>query len=333
MTEKENWKRMHEGQMPAFLPKYDMMNWNVMCSLMMGGGDKKMGDGKTFTDIFGVEFVPTKETAGGPIPVPGKFILDDIRKWRDVIRVPDLSNIDWEALAKNDLKDKDVENIPILVPAGGGLFQNLMSFMGFTEGMCAMVEEPEEVIELFAYINDFTLEVEKNMIRYYKPDGFSIGDDNSTALNPFISPMMYREMIKPFNKILCDTALNSGLYIQMHDCGRCEDFIDDWLDLGITSWDPAQVSNDLKKIKEKVGRKLIICGCWDTSGPASWLHTDDQVLKDALVAYIDTFAPGGGFAYGPYVMGAIDDENATRKMKIIDDFYLDYARDYYQTHQ
>ncbi len=51
---------------------------------------------------------------------------------------------------------------------------------------------------------------------------------------------MFRELIKPFFE--CRTVILpwKGLYIQVHDCGRCEDFIDDWLELGITAWDPLQ---------------------------------------------------------------------------------------------
>ncbi len=328
MTEKENWKRMHKGEMPEFLPRYDIGGWNAFCSALMG---KRNPDGSG-VDMYGVEQVPTAEKDGTAVPKPGAYILDDIRKWRDVIKVPDLSNIDWEAQAKKDLAMKDTENNPVMISCAVSWFLNLMEFMGFTEGMCAMAEEPEEVYALFDYLNQFSLEVMRKMIKYYKPDGFSMWDDNATALNPFVSKQMFRDLIKPFMKQHCDIALENGLYIQVHDCGRCEDFIDDWIEIGITAWDPAQIMNDLQGIRKKYGRKLIICGGWDYSGPVSWLDTDDQVLKDALKEYVDTFAPGGGFAFMASVMGAIGDENAKRKMKIIDDFYLSYARDYYRTH-
>jgi hypothetical protein len=326
MTEKENWKRMMQGEMPEFLPKYDMIGWGMMSSVFMPERQPGVGG----TDMFGVEFVPTQE--GAAMPKPGSYILDDIRKWRDVIKVPDLSNIDWEAVAKKDLAKKDVVNNPVIAGCSGGLFQQLMAFMGFTEGCCTLIEEPEEVRELFTYLNDFYLEVAKQTIYHYKPDGYYMVDDNATALNPFISRKMHRELFMPFYKTHCDLALNSNLYIQMHDCGRCEDFIDDWLELGVSSWDPAQTMNDLLGIKKKYGRKMVICGGWDYSGPVSWLNTDDRVLKDALAEYVDTCAPGGGFAYMAVVMGKPEDEDYKRKMKIIDDFYLDYARDYYKTH-
>ena len=103
MTEKENFLRVMRGEMPAYLPKYDMMGWGVMPSVF---NDRRTPDGGGF-DMFGVEYVATKEAAGGALPVPGRFILDDITKWRDVIKAPDISDIDWETMAKKDMEKID----------------------------------------------------------------------------------------------------------------------------------------------------------------------------------------------------------------------------------
>ena len=47
-------------------------------------------------------------------------------------------------------------------------------------------------------------------------------------------------------------------------------------------------------------------------------------------AYVDTFAPDGGFAYNASVVGAPGEEIYDRKMKLIDDFYKEYGRDWYR---
>lgn len=327
MTEKENFLRLLRGEMPAFLPKFDMMGWGVLPSVF---NDRRTPDGGGF-DMFGVEFVATREAAGGALPVPGKFILDDITRWRDVIRVPSLDGVDWEAAARKDLKDKDTVHNPVNLSIGD-FFQRLMAFMGFTEGLCAMYEEPEEVYALFDYLCDFYCEMLRRALPHYKPDVFVLADDTATAQNPFISPQMYRDLVKPFHKRLADIALDRGLPVEMHNCGRCEDSIDDWIDIGVSAWDPAQVTNNLLGIREKYGRRLALIGCWDTSGPVSWLDSDDRLLRDALIEYVDTFAPGGGFCYNAYVMGARDDPDAIRKMGIINEVYWDYARNWYDMH-
>ena len=101
--------------------------------------------------------------------------------------------------------------------------------------------------------------------------------------------------------------------------------------MGVTGWDPAQITNDLLGIKKKYGRKLVLNGCWDSNGPVSWPTTDDKILMDALVEYVDTFAPGGAFAFGAHVMGMEGDTEAKRKSEMITKFYWDYARDWYKT--
>ena len=103
--------------------------------------------------------------------------------------------------------------------------------MGFSEGLCAMYEEPEEVVALLDYLTEFYFDVCKRCIDYYEPDIFAIADDTATWKNPFFSPEMYRELIKPFHARIAQLAIDRGIPVEMHDCGRCEDFIDDWRDL------------------------------------------------------------------------------------------------------
>jgi hypothetical protein len=327
LTEKENYLRMLKGEMPEFLPRYKIVEYVVMPSFMAQGHITPGGG----TDIYGVKYVAEDTAGGGALPEPGNFILDDITKWREVIKNPDTKSIDWESIARADLANADFTK-PRLANVHRGFFQSLMSFMGFTEGLCALAEEPEECKALFEYLGDFGLEVLKQMITHYKIDGVAFADDTAAAQYPFISLDMYRTLIKPIEMKFADVARENGIPIHVHNCGRCEQFIDDWLDMGISAWDPAQVANDLLGIKKKYGRKLVLCGCWDQQGRVSWLDTPDQELKDGIIEYVDTFAPGGAFAYVPFVLGPRDHPDVARKNKIIDDYYEDYAKDWYKTH-
>ncbi|MDR0936984.1 MAG: veratrol--corrinoid protein metyltransferase [Oscillospiraceae bacterium] len=323
LSERDNYLRCLNGEIPEYIPRYDIARWTVIPEFMTAG--RRIPG----LDPYGVEYVATAETNGATLPKPNDFILSDIRKWRDVIKNPDISHIDWEQLAKKDLAGRDRAATPLFADVSAGCFQRLVTFMGFTEGLCALAEEPEECYALFDYLSEFSLEVERKLIRYYKPDGIVVADDNATGINPFISLPMYRELFVPFLKRHTELALENNLYLHMHDCGRCEDFIQDWLELGFRAWDTAQVSNNLLKIKETYGRKLILCGCWDSSGPASWLSSPDDLLRDELKRYVDTYAPNGGFSYVAYVMGTPGDPVYDRKQRIVDEFYRDYAMGWY----
>ncbi len=325
LTEKENLMRMLNGELPEYLPRYDFM-WYTGIP-MFSKPDK---DG-VVTDAFGMRHITSKESMGGYMPMPGQIFLEDITKWRDVVKTPDESDRDWEAMARDALKDRDWEHNPV-VAMNGDYFVTLMNMMGFVGGLCAMVEEPEEVYALFDYLSAFYLRREEALIKYFHLDVYSIADDTAAMRAPFIDVETYRRLVKPFHKREAEMALNAGVKVQMHDCGKCESFIDDWLDIGVSAWDPAQVSNDLDGIKKKYGRRLVIVGGWDNQGPISYPTTPDEELAEALRAYIDRFAPDGGFCYRPGVVGSRGEEIFDRKMKLTKTVYDEYGRDWYKNH-
>lgn len=326
LTEKENLLRLYSGEIPEYLPQYDFFGWG--CGLPMVGD--KDPNGKMI-DEFGIELSTSKESMGGYMPTPGFILLDDITKWRDIVKAPDISGNDWEAMAKEALKDRDWEHMPVVVH-NGGYFMTLMNMMGFMGGLCALIEEPEEVYALFDYLSEYYCTRAKALVKYYHADIYSLADDTAAMYAPFIDLETYRTLIKPFHKREADIALNAGLKVQMHDCGKSECFIDDWLDIGVCAWDPAQTSNDLVAVKKKYAGKLTIIGGWDNQGPISYPETPDDELEEALKTYIDTFAPGGGFAYMANVVGQAGEEPFDRKMKLIDRIYREYGRDWYKNH-
>ena len=318
LTIKENFMRCITGGVPEFVPRFHIgpvapestipqQNAFIACSVR---ARKKSPRGYN-QDIWGVEYVGTADTGGQELPVPGEFLLDDICNWRDVIKAPDLSDIDWEAVAKKDLENLPVnhEEVALVGNGAASYFMQLMNFMGFTNGLTAFYEEPDEVKALFAYLHEFYLKFNEKFMEYYPLDLFHIGDDTATATNPFISMDMYREFIKPF--VLEDTkfARDRGMPVMMHNCGRCEDFISDWLDYGVHGWDPAQIINDLEGIKARLGNRLVLIGCWDSHGPVSWDPTcSEEFVRSEVKRVIDTFAPGGGFMFNAGVLGSRKDE-------------------------
>ena len=327
LTEKENLLRVLNGELPEYLPNYDFFGWGAGTSIYQG---RKSPDGYEI-DEFGVEMTTSEASMGGMMPVPGRIFLKDIRKWRDVVKVPSLEGVDWEQLAKKDMAGKDWEHKPVILH-NLGYFMLLMDMMGFVDGLCAMEEEPEEVYALFDYVSGYFLEKEKALLKYYHGDVYELADDTAAMQFPFISTETYQKLVKPFAKREADLALNAGLKIGMHDCGKCESFIDDWIDLGVCLWEPAQVGNDLLAIQKKYKGKLTFAGGWDNQGPISFPDVPDIELEQALRDYIDRFAPGGGFCYMASVVGSEGDEYFQRKMKLVRRVYDEYGKDWYKNH-
>ena len=328
MTPKENYLRMMRGEIPEFLPAY-------IEPYMMGVREELLTpqsapDGPIVTSL-GVTYVGSPENNYGAMPAPGKIIIDDITKWREQLKIRDVTGRDWEGYYKKELEKIDREKVCVCVD-GGDYFLILVSLMGFENAIMAMYEEPEEVKALLEHISKFTTMVMKQQMRYLKPEVYILMDDDSAYRAPFFSVEMYREIFKPFHKLHCNIALENGCIIDRHDCGKSEQFIDDWLELGIRAWNPVQISNDCKAIKKKYQGRLALSGCWDSQGHISSKFVDDDELRDALAEYVDTFAPGGGFTFAAMIGGQNDDPLVLEKREVVKKFYDDYARNWYKTH-
>ncbi len=329
LTPKENYLRTMEGELPEYIPAPYIEPWSApLPDELLTPNNCPNGP---ITTVYGVTYVGSADLLNGAMPKPGEILLDDITKWRDVIKNPDLTGRDWEGYYNSLTKNVDRSKLAVKT-VGGDYFLTLVSFMGFEGALIAMHEEPEEVYALFEYVSEFYLEVMRKQIQYAKPEVYTIMDDDAAKLAPFFSLDMYRRLVKPFHKKHADLALENGIYLDRHDCGHCEIFIDDWLEMGIKSWNPAQVCNDLVGIKKKYGDKLIIAGAWDTTGPIGRQDVDPETLRAALYEYVDTFAPGGGFNYCANIQRQPSEELYQEKMAIVRDVYYNYARDYYKTH-
>ena len=198
------------------------------------------------------------------------------------------------------------------------------------EGLCAIAEEPDEVAELFDMMCDVAVELTKKMLYYYKPDIWNFGDDSATKLNPFISPKQFRELLVPRYKRVTDIVREYDIPIDYHNCGRCEDFLDDMVNVcGISIWNPAQTTNDLLAVKKKFGRKLAVVGGYDFVMPVTYPDVDEEYVRSSVREAIDRYAPGGGYGFCGGVPGRIDDPAVMKINMWIADEVETYGKDYY----
>ena len=239
--------------------------------------------------------------------------------------------MDWEAMAKNDLKFQeslgiDRNQTAFAFSLNFGYFQQLIAFMGFTEGLCAIQEEPEEVQALMEYLSDFYIKVAEKTIDLYKPDIVHVIDDTAAWAAPFMSVKQYRELFKPYHAKEAKLGLDRGLPVQMHNCGKCECFIDDWIDFGVTYWDPAQECNDLVGIQKKYGNKMIVVGGLDIMGELARAAISEADYKQIIIEKIDKYAKNNAFyILDGWVFGDPDDEVLNKKNRWLTEVVEDYG--------
>lgn len=334
MTEKENYFKLLRGEQPDWIPKYSFnalpgqkVPTAMVCPTLFSIDRITPGPCE---DCWGVLKVPSESAGGAKLPAPGAFMLQDISDWRDVIKLPDISEIDFEADAKEQLSHIDRNETAVMFDLNGGVFQLLMEFMGFNEGLCAMFTDPDEVMALLEYVSNFIYEVNAKTVDLYQPDMFALVDDTATWRSPFISLELYRELIKPFHLQQTSLARERGKGVDMHNCGHCEEFIEDWFDLGVVSWNPAQTCNDLVGIKKRYGNSLILEGCWDPRDRLADPDVTEQEVKDSIKRTMDTYAPGGGYMFMGNFLGSLKDPEVIKKNRWVQEAYEEYGRTFYQ---
>ena len=299
LSEGENFLRALSGEVPEYVPIYNIF-WSVRPSI--NNGDRVDGVGK---DIFGVEWAKEGSAVDAAMPKMDKFILDDIRRWPDVIKAPDFSGVDWEAMARKDLANRNPD-----LPRGGGtaaqgFFQTLMSTMGFTNGLIACYEEPEEVRAMMEYLCDFYLSYAEPYLKYYEPEYIAMGDDIAHERGPFVSLECFHEVFAPVWRRYIGFFKDRGYLAIHHNCGRFEPLVDDIVDMGFNAWEPAQTCNNLVAIKAKYGRRFLIGGGFDSRPFLPHLELTEDEVRAMVKETLDTFAPGGGYAFPP-MEGSLD---------------------------
>ncbi|MDR0904627.1 MAG: hypothetical protein LBN00_00395 [Oscillospiraceae bacterium] len=335
LTPKENFLRLTTGELPEYIPVYSMgfPGYKESPCRIMGPSlfdETHLSPSPTGrTDIWGVKYIANAETNFACIPEPNNFLLTDVTKWRDVIKFPKLpGSVDWEKLAAEDYKNADIDRSQSAAMATIGLmpFQQFIAFMGFSEGLLACAEEPEEVEELLHKMADLYVPIVEATVEYYTPDLLYLLDDTAANHTPFISPSFFKDVLKPVYARLTKPALERGIPIQFHNCGKCGPFVEDMMEIGTKIWDPAQLSNDLLAIKAKHGRNIALAGCY------TWVpgeNDTEESVRQGVRDCIDTYGKDGGFSFFGSLMARYGDTSLDEANHWIADEAYNYGRDYY----
>lgn len=80
-----------------------------------------------------------------------------------------------------------------------------------------------------------------------------------------------------------------------HCCGKMEDLLDDFLDIGITAFDPVQPVNNISEMKKKTFGKAGIMGGLDVQNIVDRAGVTDEELEAEAKRCIETYGEGGGY--------------------------------------
>lgn len=277
-------------------------------------------------DWFGRKWIYEPEIRAACVDV-NEPLIEDITQWKDLLKFPDLSKLDWEAAAAKDTASWDRENKLVRFIIGAGPWENLYYSMNFADALCALMEEPEACKEFFEAVMDYKIQEAEYVIRYYKPDIITLHEDYGSATGLFMSPDVWRELLKPGLKRFSTFCRENGVIYQHHNCGYMASIVEEMInDCGVEAWQLVHIVNNPGELYRKFGNCLAMeDGLVDTIRIDS-VNTTEAEIRRLVREAADAVCPGGAAA----VISASTVRKFPERMQMVDDELIAYAQKYYR---
>lgn len=291
ITSRENWLRFLRGETPQWMPlvsEVQFIHPAIVPDNMARGAvmenQKVSHDQFGGPDMYGVQWV-YDPVVGGSMEAPAvPPILKAIEDWPDVIHFPDIDSWDWEGAAARNrdyLSPDRLRSTTIFT----GIFERLISFMGFEEAAMTLIDEDyaEELGELLTKLTDTNIKLIEKMKQYFDVDLVCFHDDWGGQLSPFFSLQTCREVLVPHLKRVVDYCHSHGILLELHSCGHNDALVPAMVEAGVDAW-CGQPMCDKFALWEQYGEKLAI-GINFSSG-------DPQTVEAEVQQIIQRVCPG-----------------------------------------
>jgi len=201
------------------------------------------------------------------------FRIHSADAWREIKKriTPSRDRVDWARLKKD---------YPAWRQGGAWIEASLWfgfdvthSWMVGTERvLMALVEDPEWLMDMWNTQLDTHIALFEMMLAEgYTFDCVVWPDDLGYKGHTFMSPAMYRELLKPVHGRAIEWAHRHGMKARLHSCGDIRTLIGDFTDIGLDALNPLEVKAgvDTLEVKRRHGDKLVLHGgmnavLWDS---------------------------------------------------------------------
>ena len=262
------------------------------------------GTTMTFRDEWGIKWAkPESSLYMDPVdnPLKGELTLDRINaySWPDPAQEGR-----FMGLAQETKRMHDTGCAVMISLYGLGLLDMGFMLCGMENLLTAMALKPDVVRALFDRIKEFQMQLWTNTLEAVgnNVDVCLHSDDLGMQNNPFMSPDMYRSLLKPCHTELFNHIKKSAkpeAKMLLHSCGSVRKLIPDLIETGIDALNPVQVSAegmDTAELKKEFGSELSF---WGGGVDTQRILPTGSVseVKDEVKRRIDDLAPGGGFVF------------------------------------
>ena len=92
-------------------------------------------------------------------------------------------------------------------------------------------------------------------------DGVFFGDDIAGQDRMLVSPKVWRDLFKPWYKIILEEAHRLGMHAAYHSDGAIDEIIPDWIEIGLDVLNPIQVNAmDIERVVREYGKDICFFG-------------------------------------------------------------------------
>ena len=205
------------------------------------------------------------------------------------------SRVQWEEGLEANRQHRE-QGFFVAMNFGPG-FTKVCDMVGPDRVLMAMIDDPEWVKDMFMTDAQLCVDFAEEMMgRGFEFDAGWISDDLGFKHKGFFSRTMYRELLMPAHKLICDCFKSRGLPMFLHSCGYVTEFVPDFIKCGFDVLQPLEVKagNDLIALKKQYGDRLAFMGSIDVRAMA---HPDPAVIEKEISTKIPVAKQGGGYIY------------------------------------
>jgi len=336
ITPKENFIRAAKRDNPLWVPNHLSDTQDFQINQL---GKHKLGkyqNGSDFLnpspvdyiyiDPYGASWTWVASVQGAMLTPGSTPIIDDITKWEQQVKWPNLDEWTYAEVAEDFMKNHYDPNRALHVNIFQGCTEVLVALMGgYGEGMLAMAMEPEAVRDFFECFADHMIEFYDLMKQLYPPLTYvTYHDDWGTERETFFSPAMMEDLVFEPTKRIVQHVKDDGVFFELHSCGKIERFLPYMIDMGIDFLQIQRRAVDIPKMKELYGDKIGFNPMLEDYN-AGEHYTNDEII--AIVRKtVDLYAKGGGFY--PWVF----ESDPEAVWTLCTELYA-YSREYYDRSQ
>lgn len=167
--------------------------------------------------------------------------------------------------------------------------------VGTERMLIALAEDPEWAVDMLRHVLDVNLALlDQVWDAGYTFDALHWPDDLGYKHNQFMSPAMYRELIRPLHQRAADWAHAHGIVAHLHSCGDVMPLVGDFVEIGIDALNPLEVKAGMDPValKAEFGDRLVLHG-----GINAVLWDDPDAITAEMRRLVPRLKEGGGYIF------------------------------------